>query len=145
MTPEQISLVRLSFAQLLDRKVEAGKIFYERLFAIAPETRAMFSTDIEAQGRKLMETIGTAIGALRDPVKLNGMLASLGQRHVAYGVKDVHYDKVGEALLWTLEKEFGDAFTPPVRTAWATLYSTVASVMKGAAAAPARIPLAARA
>ena len=33
-------------------------MFYERLFTIAPEVRAVFKGDIGAQGRKLMETLG---------------------------------------------------------------------------------------
>ena len=35
-------------------------------------------------------------------------LEGLARRHLGYGVKDEHYDKVGEALLWTLEKGLGD-------------------------------------
>jgi nitric oxide dioxygenase len=133
MTPEQISIVRLTFAQLLDRKVEAGKVFYARLFAIAPETRAMFAGDIDTQSRKLMETLSVAIGSLRDPAKLKDMLEQLGRRHAGYGVKDAHYDKVGAALLWTLETEFGEAFTPVVRAAWTALYGAVADTMKSGA------------
>lgn len=58
----------------------------------------------------------------------------LGRRHVAYGVKDAHYDPVGAALLWTLEQGLGDAFTPPVRDAWTQTYVTLAGAMKQAAA-----------
>jgi nitric oxide dioxygenase len=134
MTPEQAQLVRLTFAQAMDRKLEVGKTFYERLFVIAPETRALFHGDIEAQSRKLMDTLATAIGSLRDTPTLVGMLESLARRHVAYGVRDEHYDKVGEALLWTLERIFGAAFTPEIRNAWASLYGVVAGVMRKAAA-----------
>lgn len=112
MTPEQVNIVRLTFAQAMDRKLEVGKMFYERLFAIAPDTRAMFGSDIEAQSRKLMDTLALAIGSLRDTPALVGMLERLAERHISYGVRDEHYTKVGEALLWTLQKAFGDAFTP---------------------------------
>ena len=134
MTPEQIKIVRLTFAQAMNKKVEVGRIFYERLFAIAPETKVLFSTDIEEQSRKLMDTLAIAIGNLRDTPALVGMLETLAQRHVAYKVRDEHYDKVGEALLWTLEKVFGGAFTGEVKIAWATLYGIVADVMRKAAA-----------
>jgi nitric oxide dioxygenase len=133
MTPEQIKIVRLTFAQLMDIKIEAGRIFYERLFVIAPETKAMFRTDIEAQSRILMDTLALAIGRLRDTTALVGILEALAVRHAGYGVRDEHYDKVGEALLWTLEKIFGPAFTPEVREAWATLYGLVAGTMRKAA------------
>lgn len=134
MTPEQAQIVRLTFAQVIDRKIEVGRMFYERLFLIAPETKAMFSTDIEAQSRKLMDTLATAIGSLRDTPTLVSMLEALARRHVGYGVRDEHYDKVGEALLWTLEKVFGAAFTPEIRNAWAALYGIVADTMRNAAA-----------
>jgi hemoglobin-like flavoprotein len=130
MTPEQVNLVRLTFAQALDRKIEVGKLFYDRLFAIAPDTRAMFGNDMEAQARKLMDTLALAIGSLRDTPSLVGMLEALAQRHVTYGVRDEHYAKVGEALLWTLEKSFGAAFTEEARSAWATLYGIVADTMR---------------
>jgi hemoglobin-like flavoprotein len=132
MTPEQVQIVRLTFAQAMDRKLEVGRIFYDRLFAIAPETRALFKNDIEEQSRKLMDTLALAIGSLRDTPTLVSMLQGLAQRHVRYGVRDEHYDKVGEALLWTLEKAFGAAFTPDVRNAWATLYGVVATTMRKA-------------
>jgi hemoglobin-like flavoprotein len=109
-----------------------SKIFYDRLFAIAPDTRALFKSDIEEQSRKLMDKLALAIGSLRDTPALVGILQALSQRHVRYGVRDEHYDKVGEALLWTLEKAFGAAFTPDVRNAWATLYGVVATTMRKA-------------
>jgi hemoglobin-like flavoprotein len=61
----------------------------------------------------------------------------LGRRHVGYGVTDEHYDTVGGALLWTLEKGLGSAFTPEMKDAWATVYGILASVMKDAARAKA--------
>ena len=133
MTPEQIKVVRLTFAQAMNRKIEVGKIFYERLFVIAPDTKILFKGDIEEQSRKLMDTLAIAIGNLRDTPALVGMLEALAHRHVAYGVREEHYDKVGEALLWTLEKVFGVAFTGEVRNAWATLYGIVAETMRKAA------------
>ena len=129
MTPEQVKLIKLSFVPLMSRKLEAGKLFYQRLFEIAPETRSMFKPDIDAQAEKLMQTLGLAISSLNDMPTLLGMLKSLGRQHVAYGVKEEHYAKVGAALLWTLEKMLGDAFTDEARIAWTDLYKTVAAVM----------------
>ena len=61
-------------------------------------------------------------------------MEDLGRRHVGYGVADEHYDTVGAALLWTLEKGLGRAFTPEVKDAWATVYGVLATTMKNAAA-----------
>jgi nitric oxide dioxygenase len=139
MTPEQIQLVRLSFVKVMDIKSAAGRMFYERLFAIAPEVRPMFKSDISEQADKLMETLGVAVSALRNQAALAPILTQLAKRHQGYGVRDEHYDKVGEALLWTLEKGLGEAFTPEVKKAWADLYGQVASTMKAATSSRAAI------
>jgi len=57
----------------------------------------------------------------------------LGERHGRYGVRDEHYDTVAEALLWTLHKGLGAAFTPEVREAWVAAYGVLAGTMKEAA------------
>ncbi|MBI4273405.1 MAG: hemin receptor [Rhizobiales bacterium] len=133
MTPEQISIIKLTFVRVLDIKQEAGRLFYDRLFTIAPDTRAMFGSDIDKQARKLMDTLALVISSLRSESAVATMLDDLGRRHAAYGVRDEHYAKVAEALLWTLERGLGDAFTPEARAAWTTLYGVVAETMQNAA------------
>ena len=133
MTPEHIKLIKLSFAPLIGRKLEAGKLFYQRLFEIAPETRVMFKSDINEQAKKLMDTLGMAISSLQDGPTLLSMLRDMGKRHSAYGVKDEHYTQVGSALLWTLEQMLGDAFTGEVKKAWTDLYISVSDIMRAAA------------
>jgi len=61
------------------------------------------------------------------------VLQGLGSRHARFGVTDAHYDTVGAALIWTLEKGLGDRFTADVREAWVAVYDAVATTMKGAA------------
>ena len=134
MTPDQISLIKLTFVCVLDIKEQAGRMFYDRLFEIAPDTRPMFKADIGEQAGKLMDSLAVAISTLRDGPALATMLDGLGQRHARYGVKDEHYEKVGQALIWTLEKGLGEAFTPEARKAWTALYATVATRMKAAVA-----------
>jgi nitric oxide dioxygenase len=133
MTPEQIQLVRLSFVTVMDAKAVAGKLFYDRLFAIAPEVRPLFKSDIGDQAEKMMDMLATAIAALKSPQALTPVLEGLGRRHAGYGVRDEHYEKVRDAMLWALERTLGGGFTPQVRDAWTALYGTVAAVMKSAA------------
>ena len=131
MTPEHVQIVRLSFAKIMNSKMEVARSFYDRLFIIAPDVRSLFKADMDAQARKLMETIALAIASLRDTAMLNEMLGGLAARHAGYGVRDEHYDKVGEALLWALEKNLGADFTPQVRAAWTAVYVAVAGRMRG--------------
>jgi hemoglobin-like flavoprotein len=129
MTPHDIALVRESFAHLHRRKAETAQIFYDRLFAIAPEARALFKGDMAAQGLKLMEMLTVAMATLNDRDGLTVLLKRLGQRHKAYGVAEGHYANVGEALLWTLRTSLGQAHTPEIARAWSGLYDHIAEVM----------------
>ena len=132
MTPDEMKVVRLSFVKVMTIKTEAGRLFYDRLFAIAPEVKPMFKGDIGAQADKLMSTLAVAIGMLDKPDLLNATLAGLAKRHAGYGVRDEHYEKVGQALLWTLEQGLGADFTPQVKAAWTALYASVAATMRAA-------------
>lgn len=141
MTPDQVKLVQDSFKKVEPIATQAGDLFYTRLFEIAPEVRPMFPADISAQRDKLLQMLTTAVTNLHQVEKIVPAVKDLGVRHVGYGVKDAHYDKVGEALIWTLDKGLGEAFTPPVKDAWVATYGTLAGVMKEAAASvPAPAP-----
>ena len=138
MTTEQIHIIRQTFSLVAPMEDSVATVFYRRLFELGPSLRAMFPPSLVEQGRKLMQMLGAAIGMLDRPQQLISVLESLGKRHAGYGVRDEHYDTVGEALLWTLERGLGPLFTPEVKTAWAALYGVVARTMKNAAnAAPA--------
>jgi nitric oxide dioxygenase len=53
----------------------------------------------------------------------------LSIRHTGYGVKPSHYSKVGEALIWTIEKAMGKDFNPSIRSAWFNCYQQLSSLM----------------
>lgn len=133
MTPRQIDLVQATFKDVAAIKEDAAALFYGRLFEMDPSLKALFKGDIKEQGRKLMATIGLAVGSLRNPEKILPAVKNLGEKHVEYGVKESHYATVGGALLWTLEKGLGPKFTPEVKDAWAATYGLVSSVMIDAA------------
>ena len=134
MTPEQVELVQSSFKKVEPIASTAGDLFYGRLFEIAPEVRPMFSDNIEEQRDKLMAVLATAVNNLHQVDQIIGTVKELGAKHVDYGVTDAHYDKVGEALIWTLQEGLKDDFTPEVKDAWVETYTTIATVMKEAAA-----------
>ena len=129
MTPNQIKLVQTSFAQVAPIAATAADLFYGRLFEIAPHVRAMFPEDISEQKKKLMAMLGTVVAGLNNLDTLMPAVRALGRRHGGYGVKAQHYAPVGSALLWTLEKGLGAAFTPEVKDAWATAYIVLSTTM----------------
>ena len=133
MTPQQIALVRSSFAEVSPIADSAAKLFYSRLFELDPSLRPLFRNSLDAQGSKLMNMIAGAVCLLDQPEKLMPVVRNLGRRHTGYGVEDGHYETVGAALLWTLEKGLGAAFTPEVENAWIAVYGVLADNMKMAA------------
>jgi len=54
MTPKQVALVQDSFAKVALTSEAAAVLFYDRLFDIAPQMKAMFPDDMIEQRRKLM-------------------------------------------------------------------------------------------
>jgi hemoglobin-like flavoprotein len=134
MTPEQIALVKDSWAKVMPISDKAAELFYGKLFDTYPEVQPYFKGDMQDQGRKLMAMINTAVNGLDNLGPLVPAVQEMGKRHVGYGVKDEDYDKVAVCLLWTLEQGLGDAFTPETKEAWTVMYTTVADVMKAAAA-----------
>ncbi len=134
MTPDQIVLIKNSWAQVAPISAQAAELFYTRLFELDPSLRPLFNGDMEVQGQKLMRMIGVAVNGLDRLPDIVPAVQELGVRHVAYGVKDEHYDTVGAALLWTLKTGLGDAFTEATREAWSEVYGLLADTMKAAAA-----------
>ena len=134
MTPEQKKLIVESFQSLLPCADEAAARFYERLFALDPVLRPLFLGDMRKQRKKLMDTLEVAILSLDRLDTLVPVLWQLGKRHGGYGVQDSHYDTVGAALLWALEEQLGQGFTPAHKEAWTEVYGLIAATMKQAAA-----------
>ncbi len=133
MTPAQIALVQESFRKVIPIREQAAALFYVRLFEIAPEVRPMFQGDMTKQGAKLVAALGTVVRGLDRLDMLLPEVEALARRHVAYGVRRNHYGIVGEALLWTLERAFGPAFTLDHHRAWAAAYTFLSGAMIAAA------------
>jgi len=134
MKPEQIELVKASWAKVAPIAEQAAELFYGKLFELNPTFKSLFKTDMKEQGRKLMAMLNTAVNSLDKIETIVPVVQDMGRRHVAYGVKDEDYDTVGAALLWTLEQGLGEGFTTEVKNAWADTYTLVATTMKTAAA-----------
>ena len=132
MTPEQIVLVQDTWAKVVPIRETAADLFYGKLFELDPALRPLFKGDIREQGSKLMTMITVAVKGLDDLPSLVPAVKNLGRRHADYGVRPEHYATVATALLWTLEKGLGDAFTPPVKAAWTETYMTLAKNMPSA-------------
>ena len=129
MTPEQVNLVQQSFAKVAPISEQAALMFYGRLFEVAPSVKAMFPADMTEQRKKLMATLAVVVNGLSNLAAVLPAASALAKRHVNYGAKPEHYPIVGGALLWTLEKGLGAAWTPDVAAAWTAAYDTLSGYM----------------
>jgi nitric oxide dioxygenase len=129
LTETQIDLLQSSFGLVRPIAETAGMMFYERIFTLAPGTRALFGDDLPRQARRTMGAVGTVVDGLRQLDDVVPFLVRLGARHVDYGVQPEHFDVVGAALIWTLEQGLGDAFTAPVREAWGVAWQIITDTM----------------
>lgn len=142
MTPQQIQLVRSSFALVAPVAPQAAEMFYRHLFTADPAIGHMFKGNMAEQGQRLMQMIGSAVALLDQPAKLMPVLCRLGARHAGYGVQPQHYDTVGAALLRTLAQSLGEAFDEDTCDAWCEMLGIVSRTMLAAAAVAERDTLA---
>ena len=129
LSNNEIQLIRSSFRAVLLNSDNVADHFYRNLFEYAPETRALFTTDISRQGDMLMSKLSVIVLELHNMDTLAPMLEGLALRHVAYGVKREHYPVAGAVLLQTFEELLGDRFTPETRRAWEKAYGEMAELM----------------
>lgn len=131
-----------SFRLVVPIAETAADLFYKRLFELRSEYRDLFPPEMDKQKRKLVTMLAFIVKSLdfkdnqwRERVDeqqdLFYVMLALGRRHTElYRVPAESYGVVGEALLWTLEKGLGDAFTSEVKTAWTEVYQSIAVTMQ---------------
>src|SRR5437016_11466263 len=129
MTPEQVNLVQQSFAKVAPISEQAAEMFYGRLFEVAPQVKAMFPADMTEQRKKLMGTLAVVVNGLGNLGAVLPAASALAKRHVSYGAKAEHYPVVGGALLLTLDKGLGEAWTREVAEAGHAVECTMSGYM----------------
>lgn len=129
---QQVKLVQTSFTKILSQADATAKLFYERLFSIAPDTLSLSQSDLNSQQRKFIDILRVAVNSLSNLPELSPTIEGLGRKYSSYKVPEKQYKPIGEALIWTLEKQLGEDFTPEVRQAWIFVYTLLSSLMQDA-------------
>jgi serine/threonine protein kinase/hemoglobin-like flavoprotein/class 3 adenylate cyclase len=125
-----VFLVQSSFDRLEGKASRFAEAFYDELFEIHPDAIPLFEhADMKRQQQMLFETLAVAVRGLDDFAKIEQAVRELGERHVDYGVTLRDYKFVGQALLGTLARFLGEAFTPEAELAWREVYSTLVRTM----------------
>jgi hemoglobin-like flavoprotein len=138
-----VSILRDSFATVVERSPQVIARFYEIFFERFPEVRPMFGrapAGIARQEKMLTDALVAVLDHLEDAPWLQETLFALGAKHVGYGVRDEMYGWVGQCLLAALAEAGGDAWTPAVEAQWAEAFGAIQSMMLAGAHA-ARSPV----
>lgn len=131
LSERQHVLVRQSFDRVLEQGDVVIQRFYERLFDMAPDLRALFISGIERQAQKFLQSLRMIVGSLARTERTVPVLQRLGERHRGYGVAAAHYNIAGSALIAALGDVLGDSFDAETEQAWADAYHFIASIMGG--------------
>jgi hemoglobin-like flavoprotein len=134
MTPDDVAAVQATLPGLGARTDELARAFYARLFALDPTLRPLFPTDMEAQRRKFVATLGEIVDAIGHLDRFVAQARDLGAAHVRHGAEVRHYALVGEALGWAVRTTLADEWTPAIGASWAVAYNLVAETMLAGAA-----------
>ena len=125
----QVRLVRESLPLVRERLEPASLQFYENLFALAPDLRPLFRSDLASQGMRFMSTLATIADLLEAPDELGDEIDDLARAHAGIGVRAHHFPPMGSAVMVTLAETLGREFTPELRLAWRAAYDHFAGLM----------------
>jgi hemoglobin-like flavoprotein len=133
--------------RLLDRTLEqiapiaeeTGNRFYARLFETAPEVLPLFRRNLSlpelapAAAHRFVQllTITIAFAADEQAADDHGArsVRRLAERHAGYHVDPAHYAPMGDALIWTLERQLGERFDRQAALAWREAYDRLSERM----------------
>jgi nitric oxide dioxygenase len=130
LSAKEIALVKKSWISI--RKIDPliiSDVFYGKLFYDNPELRKMFPQNMEGQYAKFIDMLDTIITRLEKLDELKGDIVQMAKRHAGYGVRPEHYNLVGKAWLWTLQKTLGNDWNSELRTAWVNCYAVLSGTM----------------
>lgn len=132
MAQDQAQIVEDSFTTIGPVTLEMGEQFYDNLFEIAPELRAMFPRSVVEQAMRFSEVLAYIVSNLRAPDRLLPIIRKLGERHRELGVAADHYPPFREAFLKTLQERMRERWTPQIEAAWGATFDMLATEMRRA-------------
>lgn len=129
--PDAALLVQSTLGVLLQHQARFTEGLYQRLFESAPGAKALFSCNMETQGRMLSHMLPFLVYAMSRPETMALGLQDLGRRHDGYGVVAEYYPAFRQAFLESARAVLGDEFSAPVERAWADIIDMIINSMLG--------------
>jgi nitric oxide dioxygenase len=101
-------------------KEQSTKLFYQRLNELNPALLPFLVGETTTQPHRPIEMLALIISLLDDPDALSIQVKAIRaqQQHIT----DEHFRQAGDALLWVIEQQVGNAFTGDIHRAWLFFY-----------------------
>lgn len=135
MTPEELALIEADGAVLRLVPDAFAREFYDTLFELAPETRALFPDEMVEQRGKFVAELeflidsATASAVAGDLGPFLERTHDLGRRHAHYGVTGADYAVLGAALISAIGARI-DGWDADHERAWTKFYRLISDVMR---------------
>lgn len=126
---EDVSLVKLSYSLLIERKANLAQTFYKILFEMAPLVKPMFTGDqdkLEIHFNELISSVSTNID---DFEYLKPKIFALGKMHKGFSVKVNQFAVVKNTLILSIQYELKEDCSDAIITAWERYYDNIAAIM----------------
>ncbi|XP_002732485.1 cytoglobin-1-like [Saccoglossus kowalevskii] len=145
LTPKEVKAISESWKVVYAKKKENGVALFIRLFQSVPGSKSLFKNldgiddeeklrnhpRLKAHGFRVMSSVNSLIESLEEGELLVQLLKDLGSSHSKNKVTSSHFDALGPVIIWLLQKENGDSFTPAVKNAWLKGWGVMKSVIVG--------------
>jgi len=133
-TPEEIDLIRTSFAPTMPVGAKAAATMFDNLFQANSEFEALFSEISGPPKTMFWATLGLIVNNLEDLGSLDVPLTQLGARHANMGATPERYGMIADVVIGTIATINGDDWTGAHEDAWEHVMGLVVDKMLDGAA-----------
>jgi hemoglobin-like flavoprotein len=118
MTERQIVLLKNSWRHALINQVEAERIFFTRLYQLAPQ----FSERLQRHGQRFINSLTFILTKTDHGSAMLAEMTDVAKRLNSHGAEPDHYVVTGECLIRTLKQINGHFWTKETEEAWFAMY-----------------------
>jgi hemoglobin-like flavoprotein len=129
LTIEEKAIIKLSFTQLINQKVNIAECFYNNLFEMQPLIKPLFKTDRKVIEKHFYDLISLAVNKIDNFEELKPILLELGKRHKEYRAKMYHFEVVKAAFILSIQYELKHECNETMTIAWSTYIDNISQVM----------------
>ena len=128
LNSSEIKLIKKSWEQIQDDPNNVRRLFYTKIFEIAPEANELFRESF-LKFNSLPDSFLFMYEHLENLEEEIPRIKRLGLKHKTYGVKKKHYPIGQTALLWAFQQVMKTKFTTDMINAWAKLFDYMTHYM----------------